>query len=148
MNRSEARDIFVENLERIMRNRGITQANIVANLNTNASTVSDWVIGKKYPRVDSMQRLADYLDVTMAELTTKRDDQLEQEIEILKGMFLNKEVIALSNNNNPEVIEINYYESGIMLSLNGKEGDFNTIFFSLSKNGKKEVLLGMLKRYC
>lgn len=65
-----AREIFKRNLNHYMELRGIDQAYIVDHLNLTASTVSDWVNGKKYPRVDAMQRLADLLDVTMAALTS------------------------------------------------------------------------------
>ena len=68
--RPNAREIFKDNLTRYMRARGVDQSYIVSQLGLTASTVSDWVHGKKYPRVDAMQRLADLLGVSMAELTT------------------------------------------------------------------------------
>lgn len=64
------RIIFANNLSRFMSRRGIVQADIVAALGVSASTVSDWVTGKKYPRVDAMQKLADYLGVLISDLTT------------------------------------------------------------------------------
>ena len=74
MNRMGAREIFVKNLRKYMEIQGIDQAYIVAHLGITASTVSDWVKGKKYPRVDAMQSLADLLDVTMADLTSEPTD--------------------------------------------------------------------------
>ena len=68
-----ARDTFVANLNRYMKLRGIEQADLVQTLELSASTVSDWANGKKYPRVDSMQRLADALGVAMSELTAEND---------------------------------------------------------------------------
>ena len=67
-----AREVFRQNLKYYMNARGIDQAYIVNKLGLTASTISDWVNGKKYPRVDAMQRLADLLGVTFADLT---DDQ-------------------------------------------------------------------------
>lgn len=67
-----ARQVFQRNLKYYMNIRGIDQAYIVNRLGLTASTISDWVNGKKYPRVDAMQRLADLLGVTIADLT---DDQ-------------------------------------------------------------------------
>lgn len=66
---SSARKAFQKNLNYYMELRGIEQSDIVNRLNITASTVSDWVNGKKYPRVDAMQRLADMLGVRMAQLT-------------------------------------------------------------------------------
>ena len=72
MSTSKARNVFMINLNRIMEQQRIDQSDIVTALNTTASTVSDWVNGKKYPRVDAMQNLAEYLGVRMSTLT---DDQ-------------------------------------------------------------------------
>ena len=69
-----AREIFVKNLASYMRSRGVEQADIVQHLGLSASTVSDWVNGKKYPRVDAMQRLADMLGVAMSDLTAEVGD--------------------------------------------------------------------------
>lgn len=88
------RIVFVNNLCRYMKARGVDQSDIVTALGISASTVSDWVNGKKYPRVDAMQRLADYLGVLLSDLTTeqieertKLDDPMEAElIAIYRGL--------------------------------------------------------------
>ena len=66
-----AREIFVRNLRFLMDARGITQADICRELNVSYATASDWCTGKKYPRVDAMQRLADLLGVMFSTLTTE-----------------------------------------------------------------------------
>lgn len=65
------RIVFVNNLRRYMENKGVDQSCIVAALGYSASTVSDWVTGKKYPRVDAMQKLADYFGVLLSDLTSE-----------------------------------------------------------------------------
>lgn len=67
------RVIFAKNLNRFMKNRGVDQSDIVAALNVSASTVSDWVTGKKYPRVDAMQRLANFFGVVISDLTAESE---------------------------------------------------------------------------
>lgn len=69
------RIIFVKNLNRYMKIRDVDQADIVNALDISPSTVSDWATGKKYPRVDSMQRLADFLGVLLSDLTVESDSQ-------------------------------------------------------------------------
>lgn len=71
MPNSNAREIFMRNLRHYMDLRHATQADISAALHVTPSTMSDWYLGKKYPRVDSMQRLADFLDIPMSALTTE-----------------------------------------------------------------------------
>ena len=72
------REVFVKNLKQYMKQRGVDQSDIVAALGVSASTVSDWVTGKKCPRVDTMQRLADFLNVYYCDLTT--DESTEPEL--------------------------------------------------------------------
>ena len=81
-----AREIFVRNLRYLMDARGISQADICRELGMSSTTVSDWCTGKKYPRVDAMQRLADLLGVLFSTLTTEgglQDFEDQQRIEDL-----------------------------------------------------------------
>lgn len=66
-----AREIFVKNLHFFMEEKGISQADICRELKVSSATVSDWCSGKKYPRIDAMQRLAELLGVTFSMLTTE-----------------------------------------------------------------------------
>lgn len=76
-----AREIFVRNLRYLMEAKGITQADICRELEVSSATASDWCNGKKYPRVDAMQRLADLLGVLYSTLTTENglSDYADQE---------------------------------------------------------------------
>ena len=81
-----AREIFVRNLRYLMNARGISQADICRELGMSSTTVSDWCTGKKYPRVDAMQHLADLLGVLFSTLTTEggiQDFEDQQRIETL-----------------------------------------------------------------
>lgn len=66
------KEIFASNLNHLLEKNGKTQSDLVAYLNTTASTVSDWCNGKKYPRVDKMQKLADYFGVLKSNLTEEQ----------------------------------------------------------------------------
>jgi len=80
------REIFVKNLRYLMEKKGITQADICRDLNVSSATVSDWFTGKKYPRVDAMQRLADLFGVRFSTLTTEnglQDYEDQQRLEAL-----------------------------------------------------------------
>lgn len=65
---TEAREIFKNNLNELMARRGKTQADISRDLDVPQATVSAWCVGTKYPRIDAMQRLADYLGVGLSAL--------------------------------------------------------------------------------
>lgn len=80
------REIFVKNLRYLMDAKKITQADICRELNVSSATASDWCTGKKYPRVDALQRLADLLGVRFSTLTNENgmtDYEDQQRIEAL-----------------------------------------------------------------
>ena len=72
--KGNARAVFVSNLHRIMRLTGKSQSDISKALKIPLSTVSGWYNGASYPRVGSMQDLADYLGVSMRDLTDKPEN--------------------------------------------------------------------------
>lgn len=75
--------VFARNLNYYLTTRGKTQNDLVRDLEITASTVSDWANGKKYPRVDKMQMLADYFGVLKSDLTEERQEsELTDDIEL------------------------------------------------------------------
>ena len=74
---NNARTIFVTNLKYYMQLRKKEQVDIARDLKIPLSTVSNWYNGVSYPRVDSMQLLADYLNVGMRDLTDERKEDDE-----------------------------------------------------------------------
>lgn len=71
---NNAREVFRDNLNRYMRIKGWDQSYIAQQLELTPSTVSDWVKGKKYPRVDAMQRLADLFGISIVDLQSETHD--------------------------------------------------------------------------
>lgn len=73
------RDAFPINLQAFMQKTGIQQTDICNKLDVPASTVSDWVNGRSYPRVDRMQQLADLFGVFMTDLQRDPDEVKERD---------------------------------------------------------------------
>ena len=75
--------VFARNLNYDLTIRGKTQNDLVRDLEITASTVSDWANGKKYPRVDKMQMLADYFGILKSDLTEEhQESELTEDIEL------------------------------------------------------------------
>jgi transcriptional regulator with XRE-family HTH domain len=75
--------VFARNLNYYLTTRGKTQNDLVRDLEITASTVSDWANGKKYPRVDKMQMLADYFGILKSDLTEEhQENELTDDIEL------------------------------------------------------------------
>ena len=66
------KEIFSINLKRLMDKKGISRQDLSKVLGVSYFTISDWVIGKKYPRMDKVEMLADYFGVLKSELIEKR----------------------------------------------------------------------------
>lgn len=80
------REIFVRNLRFLMEAKGVTQADICRVLEVSSATASDWCNGKKFPRADAIEKLADLLNVRFSYLVTEdglKDYEDEQRLEAL-----------------------------------------------------------------
>ena len=60
--------IFSKNLQRLMTINNVSRKDIATVLGISYFTVSDWVNGKKYPRMDKVELLANYFGVLKSEL--------------------------------------------------------------------------------
>lgn len=64
----EIKLLFSKRLKEIMVNHDKTQGDLVRDLNFRQATVSDWLNGKKYPRMDKIEKLAHYFGLSINEL--------------------------------------------------------------------------------
>ena len=62
------KEIFSINLKRMMEQKGISRQDLSKILGVSYFTLSDWVNGKKYPRMDKVEMLADYFGVLKSDL--------------------------------------------------------------------------------
>jgi repressor LexA len=90
-----AREIFVKNLHFFMEEKGISQADICRELDVSSATVSDWCTGKKYPRIDAMQRLAELLGVRVSTLITEGGIQDYEDLQMVEALHQNPKLRML-----------------------------------------------------
>lgn len=64
--------IFAKNLNYWMNNLNKTQTDLMNDLELSSSTVSDWCNAKKYPRMGTVQMLADYFGILKSDLIEER----------------------------------------------------------------------------
>ena len=67
-NENESRSIFAHNLQYYVKVSGRTQKEIAEELGVSTATFCDWVKGKKFPRIDKIELLAEYFGVQKADL--------------------------------------------------------------------------------
>ena len=83
--------IFSTNLKRKMDEAGKTRMDICNALGFSYYTVTDWVKGKKMPRMDKVQKLANYFGCLISDLIEETQKQsAEGELSILKKELIDK----------------------------------------------------------
>ena len=69
------KNIFAENLNYYMKVNGKSRRDICDALGFSYYTFTDWVKGKKYPRMDKVEMLADYFGILKSDLIEKRTEE-------------------------------------------------------------------------
>lgn len=92
------KDILSKNLKKYITKCGKDRGRIAEELGLSYSTLTDWVNGKKYPRIDNIEKLAMYFNVSKSELIEdyeeikKDNDTLAT---IIVKLRLNKELLEV-----------------------------------------------------
>ena len=77
---SEARSAFPKILKAYMDKNGYNQSDIAKHMHVSKQTVSEWVKGNKFPRVDKMQALADLFGVLMSDMYTPQNTGIKLKV--------------------------------------------------------------------
>ena len=62
------KNVLSRNLKRYISKSGKDRGQIAEDLGLSYSTLTDWVNGNKYPRINNIEKLAEYFKVSKAEL--------------------------------------------------------------------------------
>ena len=68
------KDILSKNLKKYISKSGKDRALIAKELKLSYSTLTDWINGKKYPRINNIEKLANYFSVTKTDLIEDFED--------------------------------------------------------------------------
>ena len=71
----DAKNVFSRNLGRQMEVSKRTRQDISTALGVSYFTVTSWVNGSKYPRMDKVEKLAQYLGCTKSDLVEEKKEQ-------------------------------------------------------------------------
>lgn len=83
--------IFSSNLKKEMEEAGKTRMDICNALGFSYYTVTDWVKGKKMPRMDKVEKLAKYFGCQISDLIEEKQKQsAESELSIQKKELIQK----------------------------------------------------------
>lgn len=68
------------NLKRYLRINKVSRTQLSENLGISYSTISDWVNGKSYPRIDKIEMIANYFGINKSDLVEDKANQKEIDI--------------------------------------------------------------------
>jgi len=73
--RMDNKNIFASNLQRYMEINGKTRREVSEALGVSYYTFTDWVKGKKYPRMDKVEKLAAYFGILKSDLIEEKTEE-------------------------------------------------------------------------
>lgn len=121
------KEILSKNLKRHIAISGKDRGEIAKDLGFSYSTFTDWINGNTYPRIDRIEKLANYFKINKSDLIEDKDVEdnhyylSEETRQIAQEIKDNPELRALfdaSRNATPEDLEIT---KNLLLSLKRKE---------------------------
>lgn len=79
------KNVFASNLKKYMKMNAKSRNDISEALGISYFTVSDWVNGKKYPRMDKVEMLANYFGIQKSDLIEKQEEKSPEELTLSEG---------------------------------------------------------------
>lgn len=67
-----SKEVFAKNLRMYMEHAGKNQKEMAAIAGVSAPTFNDWLKAKKYPRIDKIERLANYFGILKSDLIEEK----------------------------------------------------------------------------
>lgn len=72
------KSVFARNLQRQLELHGKTRKEVCSALGFSYYTFTDWVTGKKYPRMDKVEMLANYFGILKSDLIEEKTEDHRQ----------------------------------------------------------------------
>lgn len=134
-----SRDIFINNLKTIMKERKVSRRQLAEGLNIPYTTLTDWCTGRIFPRVEKINLIADYFNIKKSdlieEITEEDDDALYDDVvkvDVFSKLFLDS-VWCLKNESfkideeliPPEWIKNHQSYFGLIMNDNSMDPEFH-----------------------
>jgi len=69
------REVFAKNLSRYLDRFGVDQKIVAEAVGVAPSTFNEWIKGKKYPRIDKIEMLAQYFGILKSDLIENKEEE-------------------------------------------------------------------------
>lgn len=82
--------VIAENLNYLMEKKGVNSTDIALAINVSQPAVSSWLKGRKMPRADKIQHLAQYFNVSKNAILVPLEERENEEREVLGTINLKR----------------------------------------------------------
>lgn len=86
MSSIENKKVFARNLRRLLDEKGMQDKDLIEITGASQTAVSDWLNAKKYPRIDKIEKLANFFGVKKSDLIEDRIAYAEYKEEIIDSL--------------------------------------------------------------
>ena len=101
---AESKEIFRKNLHHLMIEQDRSQDDVAKHLGTSQSAVSHWLVGRNFPRGETIVKIADYFNVSPSTLT-KRNAPLRECVNLYDEEKLLRDFRMLSPKGKEKALE-------------------------------------------
>lgn len=81
------KQIMGENIQRYLDEKGMTRKELAEALGFPYSSVTDWINGKTYPRIDKIEMMANFFGIQKSDLVEQKAEEISQEDRKLLASF-------------------------------------------------------------
>lgn len=69
-----SKDVFAKNLKYYIKKNNITQKELAEAIGVSSPTLNEWIKAKKYPRIDKIDKLANYFKIMKSDLIEDKSE--------------------------------------------------------------------------
>ena len=99
-------NMFNENLRELRKSKGFTQEELATKVNVVRQTVSKWEKGLSVPDADSLQKIAEVLEVDVSQLLGAKIETEESRNEIAEQLSRINEQLVIKNRRTKKIIKV------------------------------------------
>ena len=132
--------MFNENLKELRKNKGFTQEELASKVNVVRQTVSKWEKGLSVPDADSLQKIAEVLEVDVSQLLGAKIETEESRNEIAEQLSRINEQLVIKNRRTKKILKIICIILLIPFVIMVLSLILGTIFYGVDTNSGSEVI--------
>ena len=107
-----SKEVFANNLRMYMDRAGKTQRDVAEIVGVSTATFSEWINAKKYPRIDKIEKMAEYFGILKSDLIEEKKSSADNSEELLNNEIIER-LISLTP---AELEKVDAFVQGLLAS--------------------------------